>query len=220
MSLHRVLLQDQPPTPWRNGGGLTHELLCWSTAAGDPGDAGGPGAEADEAPGRAPASQTWSLRVSVARIDQQGPFSAFPGIERWFAVLAGAGVRLGRGAGQRRMTPLDPPWGFDGALAPDCELIDGPTLDLNLMVRRAHGQARLWRLAPDAVLSPQDGLWRALYTHGPGRLHTGEAAQDVAAGSLVWSDDDTTDWRFEAATDGPVFGLGWWPGCPSHEANA
>ena len=59
-----------PPQPWRNGGGVTRELLAWP----DGGD--------------------WRVRVSVADIDADGPFSAFPGVERWFAVLEGAGVAL------------------------------------------------------------------------------------------------------------------------------
>ena len=43
---------------WRNGGGVTRELLTW------------------------PAAQAWALRISVADIERDGPFSAFPGIER------------------------------------------------------------------------------------------------------------------------------------------
>ena len=72
MTLRLVDLAATAPQPWRNGGGLTRELLAW------------------------PGSGDWVLRVSVADIEADGPFSAFPGIDRWFTVLSGAGVRLGR----------------------------------------------------------------------------------------------------------------------------
>ena len=52
--------------PWRNGGGVTRELLRLAAR---------------------PA--TGSVRVSVADIEADGPFSPFPGVERWFAVLRG-----------------------------------------------------------------------------------------------------------------------------------
>ena len=66
----RVRLADCPPQPWRNGGGVTRELLAWPQAA------------------------DWRLRVSVADIERDGPFSPFPGVDRWFAVIEGDGVEL------------------------------------------------------------------------------------------------------------------------------
>ena len=64
-----------PAQAWRNGGGQTRELLAW------------------------PAQGDWQLRISRADIDRDGPFSAFPLVERWFAVLQGHGVVLGFGGG-------------------------------------------------------------------------------------------------------------------------
>lgn len=101
-----VLADRVAPTPWRNGGGCTRELFVWPDAA------------------------HWALRISLADITQDGPFSAFPGVQRHFAVLAGAGVRLGFAQGERCLTPQSPPCVFDGALAPHCRLVDGPTCDL------------------------------------------------------------------------------------------
>lgn len=65
----RVLLaKDCPAMPWRNGGGQTRELLTWPAGS---------------------APDQWQLRISRADIDYDGPFSAFPGVQRWFAVLKG-----------------------------------------------------------------------------------------------------------------------------------
>ena len=65
-----VHIDDVRAQPWKNGGGLTRELLAW------------------------PSRDAWSVRVSVADIERDGPFSPFPGVERWFTVLEGAGVVL------------------------------------------------------------------------------------------------------------------------------
>jgi hypothetical protein len=64
---------------WRNGGGVTRELLTW------------------------PGGQAWAVRMSVADVHAPGPFSRFDGIERWFAVLEGAGVELRVGGGAQRL---------------------------------------------------------------------------------------------------------------------
>lgn len=140
-----VRLQDCPFVPWRNGGGRTRELLTWPVGATD-----------------------WQLRVSVAEIEADGPFSALPGVERCFAVLEGAGVRLALPQGEVRLTPQDGALCFPGEAAPMCRLIDGPTQDLNLMLRRGTGTASMRRTP-----APARQRWRGLY----------------AAGTLWWSDD-------------------------------
>ena len=128
MDLHFIDLHACPPQPWRNGGGRTRELLAW------------------------PRASDWRLRVSVARIEHSGPFSAFPGIWRGFTVLQGEGVTLDLPGGARTLTPADDPTTFDGEAAPMCHLLDGPTEDLNLMARRDAGCARLRRARPgDAI---------------------------------------------------------------------
>jgi environmental stress-induced protein Ves len=140
--MNSVRLADCPFVPWRNGGGRTRELLAW------------------------PSTHDWNVRVSVAEIEADGPFSAFPGIERAFAVLDGAGVVLSLPNGDVRLGPQDDAVRFDGAAAPHCRLLEGPTRDLNLMVRSDIGRARMQR----APLSP--ARWRALF----------------AAGTLWWTD--------------------------------
>lgn len=113
---NQVRLDSVAPTPWHNGGGVTRELLAWPQAA------------------------DWRVRISVAEITQDGPFSPFDGVQRWFAVLAGAGVRLQIGDMTHALTATSPPFGFDGALAPQCELVAGPTLDFNLMLKGCAGR--------------------------------------------------------------------------------
>jgi uncharacterized protein len=138
-----VRLADCPFVPWRNGGGRTRELLVWPQADG------------------------WRVRVSVAEIEADGPFSSFAGIDRCFAVLDGAGVVLTLPQGEMALTPHGDAVSFDGEAAPMCRLIDGPTRDLNLMVRRGAGRAAMQRG------ECRGRHWRGVF----------------ADGTLWWSDD-------------------------------
>jgi uncharacterized protein len=105
-----VKLAEVKPVPWRNGGGTTRELLAWP----DAGD--------------------WKIRISIADVVADGPFSRFDGIERWFAVLEGEGVRLSFPSEVVHELRRDSePLCFDGGDEVTAELIDGPTLDFNLM---------------------------------------------------------------------------------------
>jgi uncharacterized protein len=153
-----VRLADCPFMPWRNGGGRTRELLAW------------------------PRGDEWLVRVSAAEIEADGPFSPFPGIDRCFAVLAGAGVELMLPTGTVHLGPSDDAVSFAGEAAPGCRLIDGPTRDLNLMARRDAGRASMQRTPPATRTAP----WRGLF----------------ADGTLWWTDDPSGAL--------PSHGSGWW----------
>lgn len=133
-----------PPQPWKNGGGVTRELLRWPAE-----DAGGDAGH-------------WRLRLSVADIAADGPFSAFPGVVRWFAVLAGEGVVLSLPDGERTLRPGDPPLRFDGAAAPGCRLLAGPTVDLNLMLQGLDGELRPACKGDTPPAWPQVGFFEAV----------------------------------------------------------
>ena len=113
MTWRVVKLSDVVPTPWKNGGGTTRELIAW------------------------PDSENWVWRMSVAEVAQSGPFSRFDGVQRWFAVLDGAGVVLTHNGKRQALTVNSAPLCFDGGLPTACELLDGATQDFNLMVRIA-----------------------------------------------------------------------------------
>lgn len=183
MSSVRVMTaQSVPPQPWKNGGGQTRELFVW------------------------PAGESWKVRVSLADIEGDGAFSAFPGATRWFAVVEGAGVILTLPEGERRVLPGDAPLRFDGACAPMCRLVDGPTRDLNLMLRDADGAMALavdhrpWSPAGDGF-----GLFTAVggFCYAPG------SAIRTEAHSLLWFDAPPPAVRFAADADAGT-AVGWW----------
>ncbi len=178
--LNTVSLSEVSPQPWRNGGGVTREVIAW------------------------PVAEAWQLRLSVAQIDKDGPFSVFPGVQRWFAVLAGEGVC---------MTPPnievrrgDAPFEFDGAIAPMCRLIDGATRDLNLMLRGdTTGTLRMVDLPFEwpAIPSTQTGSVYGFYTEHAVQLCAGPDAHmklDIEPRSAVWCDGARLEkWSIEAA---------------------
>mgnify|MGYP000440957958 CR=1 FL=1 len=161
-TLQQIAIDRVPAQPWRNGGGSTRELFTW------------PG-------GTAP----WLLRISVADITQDGPFSAFDGVDRWFAVLQGAGVRLALPGGLQTLDAHSAPLQFAGDAAPGCWLTDGPTRDLNLMLRRGAGQACLLPATPGQAWTHAAPL-RGLLTTTPVQLQIdGEPLRTVGAWTLA-----------------------------------
>jgi uncharacterized protein len=172
------------PQRWRNGGGLTRELLAWPEGAG------------------------WSLRISVADIEANGPFSAFPGVARWFTVIEGAGVELDIAGARHGLRPGDAPLAFDGAARTDCRLISGATRDLNLMLRSRDGRMDVARHAQDW----QPGLaCCGLYSAVAGHCVFGHDEQraELPAHALLWFDEAPSRLCFNAS-DVSASPAGWW----------
>jgi environmental stress-induced protein Ves len=115
---HRVV-------PWKNGGGLTREVLVEP----DPAD---------------PAQFLW--RISIATVAEAGPFSRFPGIDRSIAVLGGEGMRLYVEGEAVTLLRDGEPFRFSGDAEVRSELIAGETIDLNVMTRRDMFRHRLTRI--------------------------------------------------------------------------
>jgi uncharacterized protein len=120
MSFHIVRFDDVVPQPWKNGGGVTRELLAWPTV------------------------MDWDVRISVADVENEGPFSLFPGIKRTITVISGAGIRLLE-PHNVDLRPKDAPYTFASDVALQCELVDGATRDLNAMFRMSKGEGSMWR---------------------------------------------------------------------------
>lgn len=193
-ALQLVQLADVAATPWKNGGGLTRDLLLWP-------------------PGSANSGDDWALRISVAEVAQSGPFSAYPGVARWFCVLQGAGVVLHFEEGphmQTTLSPDSPPLHFDGALAPGCELVAGPALDLNLMARQSAGRAEMGRAVAGVPWVSRAPL-RALFTlHGATLRMEGAAPVQLPAGTLAYAGNVAEASAGEAWELGAPQDSGWW----------
>lgn len=163
MSWQMISLEEVAPTPWRNGGGVTRELLAWPTA------------------------QDWDWRISVAEVDKAGPFSRYEGVQRWFAVLGGAGVRLALDGKVHELTAQSPPLCFDGALACGCELVDGPTEDFNLMLRQGRASAIMVRVLGAFNTQVRPGTRVAVYAWDePVTVQVNTEFVTVSSHTLAW----------------------------------
>ena len=172
-----VRTADVAAQPWRNGGGFTRELFA------------------------APAGPDWRVRVSVADVDDDGPFSSFPGVARWFAVLSGNGVVLDVDGAEHRCRADGEALAFDGGARAACRLIDGPTRDLNLMLRGVRGAMQ--RVVARAPWRPGASAC-GLYATSTGRAAAdGEtSAEAIPAHALRWWPSAPETIAFD--------GAGWW----------
>lgn len=147
---------DYRTQPWKNGRGVTTELLHLVD----------------------PATGATLLRLSRASVVEDGPFSLFPGIERNLTVLTGAGFRLTGTNIDLRCDPLHPV-AFPGDVEIRAVDTNGqPSDDFNVMTAR-----HLPRPEVSVVqnLTLPAGGKLALYALGPCAVN----GQQVAAGDLL-----------------------------------
>jgi uncharacterized protein len=153
---------DYQPMPWKNGGGTTTEIWKAASPAGE---------------------MLW--RLSIADVASDGPFSEFPGIDRWIMVISGNGMYLAiDGPGAKRLDRTFEPLFFPGDAKTECRLIDGPIRDFNFMIARSFGKGALQVL-------PLTGGMAAPLGENTGAIH-------VFAGSV---EIETNDIRQLAASD-------------------
>lgn len=167
MAWNLISLSEAMATPWRNGGGVTREL-----AAG-------------------PTREDWAWRISVADVTADGPFSHFPGVQRWFAVVRGEGVRLAVDGEVHEVVGTSAPLQFDGAAQVDSWLLAGPTQDLNLMVHRKRASGVMTRLAAGRRFTTSgEGVVAVFALGAPAsvRRHDDDSFVEVPPYSLAWAE--------------------------------
>lgn len=103
-----LLPGDFSTMPWKNGGGITHEIAR------------------EECNG----SLLW--RLSIAEVASDGAFSLFPGMTRLLAVIDGNGMRLETSEGTIIASPRAPVR-FSGEIPVVGRLVDGFVRDLNFI---------------------------------------------------------------------------------------
>ncbi|MET0374587.1 MAG: HutD family protein [Rhizorhabdus sp.] len=115
MSVVRVIRHgDCPEIAWKNGGGTTREIAVFPPGAG---------------------ISDFLWRISIARVESAGPFSAFDGVDRVLAVLEGKLELRGPNV-SADLDDASAPFAFDGGTEVTGRPLDGPVLDLNAMARR------------------------------------------------------------------------------------
>jgi environmental stress-induced protein Ves len=99
---------DFKEMPWKNGGGTTTELFCIE-----------------------------GLRLSIATVQSDGPFSIFPNVDRILMLIEGAGFHLLSGTGlDKILNDYTTVLHFSGEESIQCTLINGKCRDFNVMTDR------------------------------------------------------------------------------------
>jgi environmental stress-induced protein Ves len=150
-AIPRAVQRDEP---WANRAGVTTVIL------------------------REPDDADWRIRVSIAKVEQEGPFSELPGTRRTLVPLDAPMVLRFPGNRELAGTRFHA-LHFDGSPAPTGLLPEGATRDFNLMLRGdARGDA-LPRTLADAMFLPADpGVRWLVYLdsgHASLRGHDGDA---------------------------------------------
>jgi environmental stress-induced protein Ves len=154
---------------WRNDLGWTREIVRYPEEASD-----------------------WGFRLSIAEIERDCAFSAFPGCDRHLVLLAGNGMTLEFDDGEG--VPVLPPHGriaFAGERVVHCRLQDGPTHDFNVMVRRDRWSAQVLHrpLVGSMVFFAEPGVSWAIYLlAGGARIKSHELM--LAPGDTVLLEDE------------------------------
>jgi len=150
---------------WKNGAGWTSEIL------------------------RAPDADNWQWRLSIAEIENDAPFSVFPGMERELVLLSGNGLRIRFDDGDtHELLPPHDRLRFTGERAAFGELIDGPTRDFNLMWEPDAIDAQLWHrplVGTMVVFVDVAETWAVHVLAGQARFADDSGLGEVSAGDTA-----------------------------------
>jgi environmental stress-induced protein Ves len=127
------------PTPWKNGGGTTHEIAIFPRNAG---------------------IQDFEWRVSTALVTEPGSFSMFDNVDRVLAVVSGQLDLAIAGRPNVVLTAASAPFSFAGDV-PASGTPKGRTVaDLNVMTRRG-----VYAATVERHQGPRDSIAQSGRTH-------------------------------------------------------
>lgn len=161
---------------WRNQFGWTREIVRMSRRNEAGLDRPIPG-------------EDWDWRLSIAEIERDAPFSAFPGIDRELVLLSGNGLRLRFDDGEvHELLPPHDKLRFAGERAVQGELLDGLTHDFNLMWRRDRVRAELWHrplVGPMVIFADPGHTWAVHLLAGQARFADESGLPSLQAGDTA-----------------------------------
>lgn len=154
---------DFKSMPWRNGRGTTTELAREDAADG-----------------------TMLWRLSSADVIEDGPFSAFPGVDRILVLTEGEGFDLDFGA-HGRVSPVEPltPVPFSGDWPAMAVNVRGASRDLNLMVARDRAAASVAVHHPARSIAQLADRSLFLSLDGDAIVHIGERTFELSPSQLL-----------------------------------
>ena len=172
---------------WKNGTGWTREIA------------------------RMPDREDWDWRLSIAEIEQDGPFSVFPGIDRELVLIRGNGLRLRFEDGEvRELQPPHERIRFAGERVVSGELLDGPTHDFNLMWRRDAIAAELLHrplVGPMLFFTEPGTSWAIHLLSGQAKFDRASGLPDLWAGDTALLIDGNERRRYALEGGGELLAI-------------
>jgi environmental stress-induced protein Ves len=147
MQARVIRSDDLVRVPWKNGGGTTAEVAAFPEGS---------------------TFETFGWRISMADVASDGPFSAFPGIDRTLIVVEGDGIELDVEGVAYRLDKASPKLSFSGDDITSGQLLAGPIRDLNVMTRRSQFRHRTRFVESGvALLAEETGVAFLVALDGP-----------------------------------------------------
>lgn len=171
---------------WRNNLGWTREI-----ARADSVMLGTSAPVEDAAP-------DFDWRLSIAEIEHDCDFSRFPSCDRQLVLLTGNGMRLTLDGDEAiDVLPAHGRVAFAGERAVHCSLIDGPTHDFNVMVRRDRVAAQVLHrpLVGSMVFFREPGVSWAIYLLAGGARSKDQDLVLAPGDTLLLESDGATSSR-------------------------
>jgi len=166
MSLRIQRFDEHRQMPWKNGLGITREVISRPASDGSDG---------------------FDWRISLATVGASGPFSIFPEIDRTIAVLQGDGMQLTvDGKREVRLLVASPPFAFSGDAEVQADCLGGETLDLNVMSRRGRVVHRMTKIGVSAAQTLSvSGDTVAIVFRGDAVVKIDSMRSDVGLGDVL-----------------------------------
>lgn len=127
--MKKITKEQFKSMPWKNKKGVTTELF------------------------RTPSEGDFTLRLSVAKVSEDSPFSLFPDVDRCLLILTGEGIFLDRSDGSRKLTKESNPFFFRGEEEISSRLIQGEIRDFNVMLKRNSGSAHVEKCSAGKLIN-------------------------------------------------------------------
>ena len=151
--------------PWANGRGTSYEIASDRNEAGE-----------------------WTWRLAMAPVNEDGPFSRIECVNRFLAVVEGAGMLLSVDRKKLQCLPMQVVR-FRGDAITEATLIDGPIMDINLMVRRKEAEGEMAIFSDAGVLQ---GASIVVAVRGGAQVKCGDSITDLERhDSLLECDAET-----------------------------
>lgn len=133
-------------------------------------------------------SETFDWRASIAEIDQDGPFSPFPGCMRHQTLLRGNGFHLCFDDSETRLAPPHDQHRYAGDAAVHARLVDGPVHAFNLIWRPLAVDVHVLHrpLVGATLFFPEPGVqWLVYLMQGQARLRQADRELALSAGDAL-----------------------------------